>query len=205
MKNTLRKVFLIVFFMFASARARIIFAESPQDCTECHTKTLEIHKIPEECQSCHYPDMSSLEVTKTIVGTSEETIIDCSECHSDKEDEVNRGEHGIEGFDCTDCHTPHPTESIEVYTWEKRIPIEESEELCEQCHLQKYGEWINGTHGETSIGCTSCHDPHTGEINDSYTVPSFASLDDFLKLFSGSGVLIFIMLYLRSVELISHD
>jgi formate-dependent nitrite reductase cytochrome c552 subunit len=74
------------------------------------------------------------------MGTSEDTILDCGECHYDKE-ELNLGEHGIEGFICTDCHTLHPTESIEVYTWEKGISIEDLVDLCEQCHLQTFEQF----------------------------------------------------------------
>jgi hypothetical protein len=175
-------------------------------CIECHQKELDIHSFEESCYACHSEDMTSLRVTETIYSESEEINSNCIECHSDKFIELEEGNHGVQGFDCIDCHTPHPTgTSVESFSWEKSIPIVKSSELCEQCHTTIYESWKEGAHGNINLGCVDCHDPHITEIQFKASMGIVSGVSQSLMVFVGIGILLLISLYFKIIFKIGKD
>ena len=56
---------------------------------------------------------------------------------------------------CTACHNPVPPEHPD-----KPAPINRSEELCGQCHIQALFEWKVSKHGQVGVTCVNCHNQH---------------------------------------------
>lgn len=175
-------------------------------CIDCHQKELEIHSYEKSCYACHSEDMTSITVTETIYSKSEEINTNCIECHAEKFTELEEGDHGAPGFDCIQCHTPHPTGiSTESFSWEKSIPIVKSVELCKQCHTVKYLSWKERSHGNLDLGCVDCHDPHLSEIQLKASVGVISGFSQSLMALVGIGLLILISLYLKIIFEIRGD
>ena len=123
--NSFFFILLMGISIFVLTRTYLVNSEIESvDCLDCHQKELEIHSFEKSCLACHSEDMTSLRITETIYSEIEEKNINCIECHDNKFIELEEGNHGVLGFDCIDCHTPHSTGiSDESFSWEKSIPI----------------------------------------------------------------------------------
>ena len=167
-------------------------ADEADECKDCHQKEMIIHSFEESCLSCHNNDMTSLNITNTIISETEEINTNCIDCHNDKFKEVEVNDHGKPGLECQDCHKPHPTGSNpEILSWEETIPIEESTILCNTCHPVQYTSWKEKNHGDPDLDCTSCHDPHVELKQIKASTVSTPMLTNSLLMICIVGFLIF--------------
>lgn len=84
-------------------------------------------------------------------------------------DQPTRFQHMEEVKKCEICHA-HRSRPHEMVTLEgAKIPRDEPQKLCMQCHARVGADWERGIHGKTTGGwrgqgrklqCLECHDPH---------------------------------------------
>ncbi|ANW95032.1 cytochrome C [Wenyingzhuangia fucanilytica] len=108
----------------------------------------------------------------------------CTECHT-KPLEKMKGvdyqkahwniklQHANENtMNCTTCHNKEDINSLTSFTG-KKIDLNNSYNLCSQCHNQQYKDWAGGAHGKrigswapprASMTCVNCHNPHNPKI-----------------------------------------
>jgi hypothetical protein len=145
---------------------------TPTDtCTTCHEFHLEEitqtkhYENNVECSECHMY-VSPVDFEKGVPASTghsflmNEDQLDCNTCHDrtlNKHDEL-----GEKAFACLSCHG-------EIHSLELRlingthIPLDDSVDLCAQCHNERYTAWKQGTHGseqDPQAQCVECHDPH---------------------------------------------
>ena len=106
---------------------------------------------------------------------NEEAQLACDTCHT-----VRLGAHAALGAEenraCHSCHA-NPNMSALQLSSGVELALANSAPLCQQCHQQRYQEWVDGTHGfpgyeagmlsgdpSTSTNCTTCHNPHEPRI-----------------------------------------
>jgi len=146
-------------------------------CASCHMKLVKV-KFPHEpvtnfnCSYCHVkPD-------NPRHGTVKRDSALCSECHSDKTEEIKKNSfpHGpVAAGYCEICHDPHGSEFPGVM----RRPINE---VCLSCHekiakgphvlknTSNKGHPLSGVNDLSpkrkgkELSCVSCHDPHGGVV-----------------------------------------
>jgi len=103
------------------------------------------------CDSCHDP--MSLELR------AEDPIDLCKECHGSYAIEQDAGEHGLEGYECLDCHMvtklvdfENEIDGMTGHTFLPAVPNPD----CSSCHdvsLDAHDVW-----GATTDNCMTCHD-----------------------------------------------
>ena len=116
----------------------------------------------------------------------------CGECHTTGWGQVTdqSSPHALgsfpesyfeEGVRCEVCHGPGSVHSAS--SAESDITLDNSSELCAQCHQrnednsiisegsfiaigQQYEEWYSSKHRDEEVGCNSCHDPHASVMSE---------------------------------------
>jgi hypothetical protein len=80
--------------------------------------------------------------------------------------------HGKGRMWCLDCHLAQDREWLHLQNGAK-LDVDDSPQLCGQCHSARFKDWIFGGHGKRVAGwtgerqlyaCTHCHDPHVPQI-----------------------------------------
>ena len=192
MKNINIKKFsiLVVFFLIVCVP---IFSEIDEDCMACHEdpdlitenkKSLfidnekfisSVHGAAEiSCIECH----SDLKGIENFPHTEKLKAVDCSDCHTEVQEEFTKSIHsqpGTEEVSCKNCHGKHDIKSKSDYG--SRVFPLNLPKTCETCHLDKVktergGEFIKqyekSIHYEglkklglaTSSNCSNCHGAH---------------------------------------------
>jgi hypothetical protein len=71
-------------------------------------------------------------------------------------------------MNCSTCHDPNDMNVLKTVTG-KRVSIDESWQVCAQCHSRQAADWAGGAHGKRAAGwastrvaktCAECHNPH---------------------------------------------
>ncbi len=145
-------------------------------CEGCHGTLATNHKVlhtPVEagdCIVCHVPHVSENERLLSDAGNAL-----CFKCHKVRKEEFQSiNVHEPVKKDCTICHDPHGSASINHLRTKKDelgnyMPVEQPvKELCLNCHRKLDPEIVdqieNGTnrHEPVDAGkCTLCHTPHS--------------------------------------------
>jgi hypothetical protein len=72
------------------------------------------------------------------------------------------------GSRCSTCHASEDVEQLRLESG-ARASLDQSYQLCSQCHFSEADAWAHGGHGKrldgwqgrrVVMGCTDCHDPH---------------------------------------------
>jgi len=80
---------------------------------------------------------------------------DCLCCHTTGYNAAS-GHYALPGVTCEACHAPYRPE----HTAEE-MAIAAPQEICRNCHVERFGEWEAGAHGETDKHCAACHTIHS--------------------------------------------
>jgi len=99
----------------------------------------------------------------------------CSRCHNaamkpDKKAHWNlKLQHATEAvMNCNTCHDAANLNQLKTLT-NKPVSLNQSAQLCAQCHGKQAADWAGGAHGKRLIGwapprvsktCVECHNPH---------------------------------------------
>jgi len=97
--------------------------------------------------------MISFQATHYVKATDADNA-DCTDCHIKIMER-----HKFPAASCTTCHSADM--SALTLGDGKKIPIEQSSDLCGQCHKDIYQAWKDGKHGAAGTSCVECHDPHS--------------------------------------------
>ncbi len=106
------------------------------------------------------------------------SIFPCSDCHADLKPNLTRRElenheeivlrHGGAERWCFDCHDPDHRDELRLKNG-TRVPLAQAQEMCGECHGERYRDWKLGLHGKRMgmwngrkeyLLCPACHDPH---------------------------------------------
>ena len=119
----------------------------PGVCETCHTEVHAAWSASRHAQAFSSPVFQE-DWTKDGSKNS------CLECHTTGYDPLS-GTYALEGVTCESCHGPfqqgHP---------EQPMPVTPDASLCAKCHKTTTNEWRASKHGQVSLDCESCHDPH---------------------------------------------
>lgn len=122
----------------------------PQQCAECH-----IDVVADWQDSAHANAYHSDGFQAALADGADDS---CFACHTTGYQAFS-GEFTHAGVTCEACHgvTPanHPDEAVAV-------PV--GLEVCADCHTTTYQEWQVSAHGDASLECTSCHNPHPQQV-----------------------------------------
>ncbi|MDX1688602.1 MAG: cytochrome c3 family protein [Candidatus Promineifilaceae bacterium] len=121
------------------------------DCQSCHG---EIHGEWED--GMHGQAASDREFQQEW--KKEGSPIECMACHTTGFDPAT-GDWAVEGIDCTVCH-----DSAGVDHPEEILPTADSAESCGTCHEETFAEWEKSVHGDETLDCVNCHNPHTTDL-----------------------------------------
>jgi hypothetical protein len=169
-------------------------------CHDKHTNELTKKTSTATCGQCHDSHVDEIDETK-----HGESNVECSDCHLtyvpadfEKGEPANTGhsfnlasedldcsschdrplsKHGILGdkaYACLSCHGDIHELKLELINMTK-IPLDDSVQLCAQCHNERYTSWEKGTHGKfdnPKAQCVECHDAHDPVITNISTLPS---------------------------------
>ncbi|RJQ47318.1 MAG: hypothetical protein C4538_05325 [Nitrospiraceae bacterium] len=145
-------------------------------CSGCHGKEYNSHNVLHEpvkagdCIACHMPHVSQ---SKKLLLDSGNNL--CFKCHKERKAEFeNTFIHEPVKKDCTICHDPHGSETLDHLRNRKDengnyIPVKQPiKELCLDCHRKLDPEFANqienGKYRHDPVDkteCTSCHTPHS--------------------------------------------
>ena len=89
--------------------------------------------------------------------------LDCLECHQQEleyHDALGTGNDA-----CWSCHDSEDMSQLHLAD-STSISLDESSQLCGQCHEERFGDWERGLHGfqEYQAKCVFCHDPHKPQM-----------------------------------------
>lgn len=175
-----------------------------ETCQACHEDQFKAFSVTEHaklsrdkswngkvqgCEACHGPGRKHSEEgdpTKIISfknKSAKEISETCLGCHAGKEERNNfrRGEHWRNDIGCTDCHSPHATQSIADKPGSITYPRSHTElkpgiatlkmlkasdpQLCMACHTETKHQFNMPFHHkvlEGTMKCSDCHNPHGG-------------------------------------------
>jgi hypothetical protein len=86
-------------------------------------------------------------------------INECAECHSQEVNLWTVSQHGSVPINCETCHVILPGEG-EAHP-ELEYSTEREDLTCGTCHVEIKNEWYGNQHGEMSMNCATCHNPHS--------------------------------------------
>jgi hypothetical protein len=119
----------------------------------------------DDCQSCHEEiDAEWLESGHgpNATGRSflqawkkEGSSPECPSCHTTGYN-LQDGTWEADGLACEVCHAPVPADHPNDI-----MPADASSAACGTCHVDTYDEWQSSAHGDESLACVNCHNPHT--------------------------------------------
>ena len=155
-----------VFFLSSPVQAGEIFQEPVTDnnildCRKCHSSIYEVweesaHGQGLSCEQCHLSaEQDHVREGHGVQGS----LKNCMECHTTGYDS-DSDTYEEQNIHCTACHSPVP----ENHWDENPVPINRSEELCGQCHIQAHFEWQISKHGQVGVACVSCHSQHATSL-----------------------------------------
>ncbi|MFC2038399.1 cytochrome c3 family protein [Chloroflexota bacterium] len=94
-----------------------------------------------------------------------EQFSECLTCHQQTLEYHDKLGSGNEA--CQVCHDPADMSKLKLVTG-TQLTLDESSQLCGQCHQKRYSAWQEGTHGfagtVAAAKCVTCHDPHKPQI-----------------------------------------
>ncbi len=114
----------------------------------------------------------------------------CSQCHNNKPVKVTRAaeiahgeiilKHGSESRPLA-CYTCHKKDERDFLVTEQgtKIDMDQSYQMCGQCHFRQKKDWVGGAHGKRISywagqrvvkNCTGCHDPHSPRFKKRWPV-----------------------------------
>jgi len=126
-------------------------------------RTPQLLQFP--CHSCHLQPLLTAETNP---------LVDQRTMHVD----INLKHAGPEVMDCWTCHDP---ENLDHLHMAKGAPIgmNQTHQLCAQCHFEQARDWARGAHGKRVGGwrgkrvvmsCAGCHNPHQPAIEKQWPV-----------------------------------
>jgi predicted CXXCH cytochrome family protein len=146
--------------MALGAASSLVTAQTPQP-TEQATR----YAGAEFCANCHSDIHATWQQTRHAQAFSSPIFqqdwqklgsqFTCLECHTTGYDAA-RNNYVAEGVTCEACHGP-----LQVGHPEAPMPFTPDASLCATCHKTTTDEWRASRHGEVSVDCQSCHNPHT--------------------------------------------
>jgi hypothetical protein len=104
----------------------------------------------------------------------------CTECHSEPLEKLKKGvgqkahwdlklnHANAQIMNCTTCHNGSNMDQLTSLTGQE-IDLNNSYNLCSQCHTTQFKDWTGGAHGKkikswapprASLTCVNCHNPH---------------------------------------------
>ena len=142
-------------------------------CEQCHGAGKAHSEEGDPAKIISFKNKSSKEVSET-----------CLSCHAGKEEHNNfrRGEHWRNDIGCTDCHSPHLTNTIAKNLPGSNVLINPTNaekpgissirmlrmgepQLCMSCHNETKPDFTKPFHHkvlEGAMKCSDCHNPHGG-------------------------------------------
>lgn len=122
----------------------------------------------DECQSCHgeihdeWVDSMHGQATDNrdfLQAWKEEgSPSECLACHTTGYDPAT-GTYEAEGITCDTCHDPAPADHPQEI-----MPINATADACGTCHVDTFQEWQVSQHGDQSLACINCHNPHSTSV-----------------------------------------
>lgn len=109
----------------------------------------------------------------------------CTECHSEPLEKLKKGigqkahwdlklnHANAQIMNCTTCHNGSNMDQLTSLTGQE-IDLNNSYNLCSQCHTTQFKDWTGGAHGKkikswapprASLTCVNCHNPHNPSID----------------------------------------
>ncbi len=163
---------LIVFFAVLASRPITIKAAT----TDSITKPATWGK------NSVYTEFQNTGILKEYAGNEP---LDCLLCHKQTlsyHDKLGEGNAA-----CWTCHvSADPNMSTLHLSDGTPISLQDSPQLCGQCHQSRYSAWLEGTHGIPGtvavIKCTACHNPHQPQVVIPDPKPQPQPLDSTMKL-----------------------
>ena len=150
-------------------------------CESCHNKDSsypvdEDHGFDYSCVDCHIVSrvIDATMVTTTHFPIPQDNELECTMCHNTLLEAHKFGEEK-----CDKCHDSVDPSLFIV----GKIPVNETSELCDQCHSNVYSEWILGIHVGTQKNkvCIDCHNPHSPFIIHNETLPPVKINEDCIR------------------------
>ena len=121
---------------------------SPQCCAECHPV-----KYQSRAETAHA--RARVDPLFDLDLQEQPEPGDCLCCHTTGYDAAS-GHYALPGVTCEACHAPYqPGHSAE------EMAIAAPQEICRNCHVERFGEWRSGDHGEAGKNCATCHTIHS--------------------------------------------
>jgi hypothetical protein len=121
---------------------------SPQCCAECHPV-----KYQSWAQTAHA--RARVDPLFELDLQEQQQPGDCLCCHTTGYD-ASSGHYALPGVTCEACHAPYqPGHTTQ------QMAIAAPQEICRNCHVERFGEWEAGAHGETDKHCAACHTVHS--------------------------------------------
>ncbi len=129
--------------------------------------------------------------------TEEKAPLECLSCHTrvlKGHDKLGEGSKA-----CWVCHDSVTVGELRLLDG-TQLPLEDSSQICSQCHQKRYEAWQEGTHGilsgkeeleflgDRKLKCIVCHDPHQPQMDlsakDIPPLPTVFSETDVLNCLS---------------------
>lgn len=123
---------------------------SPQCCAECH---------PEKYSSWSQTAHASARIDPLFDLDLQEQASpgDCLCCHTTGYDATS-GHYALPGVTCEACHAPYQPGHTAA---QMQLAIASPEQICRNCHVERYDEWKAAEHGDTTMHCAACHTIHS--------------------------------------------
>ncbi|OFZ20323.1 MAG: hypothetical protein A2Z20_04485 [Bdellovibrionales bacterium RBG_16_40_8] len=102
--------------------------------------------------------------------------------------------HGKKSFSCNSCHDIN-NHNLLISTKLFTANFENPSPVCNECHSDKYREWLKGMHGKRNGGwardkiqfqCTHCHKSHQVKFPEFDTVAPPPVIKDWRNIHEGS-------------------